>query len=119
MLLLGLASPVYADAWDWRNSPTRFEMGTKTVAHELTHVVQQAEGRVYSRPDFVWAPETVKADDSQVWNQPIMLLKSQDWDLDGKGTDNVVEEIELAIETIIRRILTVYESGGWMKIMKK
>ncbi|MBU1180031.1 DUF4157 domain-containing protein, partial [Patescibacteria group bacterium] len=76
-LLLGFASPVYADAWDWSNSPTRFEMGIKTAAHELTHVVQQAEGRAYSRPDFIWAPDIVKSGDYQVWNQPVLLLRSQ------------------------------------------
>lgn len=77
---------------------------------------------------------------TEVWNQ----LKG--WDLDGKGTDNVVEELELAVEAIVvtseegrgiidstqegRGIIdstqegrgitiSVYESGGWMKIMKK
>lgn len=108
ILAVSIASPVLgSEAANLRTKDTK----SGVLAHEAAHVVQQARAR--------------------------------GGDLDGKGTDNVVEEVELAVETIDRisqrsagskgkdqglaalrefndkAKSAVYESGGWMKIMKK
>jgi len=82
VLKRGYADKSMEELWAWRKSV----MDGKVERKSGSVVLQNDHGVEICRYNFFHA-----------WP-----CKWKGWDLDGKGTDNVVEEIELAVETIER-----------------
>ena len=82
ILKRGYADKSMEELWQWRKSV----MDGKVERKSGSVVLQNDHGSEVCRYNFFHA-----------WP-----CKWKGWDLDGKGTDNVVEEIELAVEEIVR-----------------
>ena len=82
VLKRGYADKSMQELWNWRKSVMDGKVERKTGSV----ILQNDHGKEICRYNF-----------AEAWP-----CKWKGWDLDGKGTDNVVEEIELAVETIDR-----------------
>ncbi len=83
VLKRGYADKAMEELWKWRKSV----MDGKTIRKSGSVILQNDHGMEVARYDFF-----------EAWP-----CKWKGWDLDGKGTDVAIEEIELAVEFITRK----------------